>query len=64
MKVSEQYFPVVLYIMLCKVVLPFESVAEILSFLPFKLELLSCTFLFHLMSLCGAQEPFKESQRM
>ena len=30
MKVSEQYFPVILYIMLCKVVLPFESVDEIL----------------------------------
>ena len=59
MKVSEQYFPVVLYIMLCKVVLPFESVAEILSCYHSNW---SCTFLFHLMSLCGAQEPFKESQ--
>ena len=30
MKVSEQYFPVVLFIMLYKVVLTFESVDEIL----------------------------------
>jgi len=30
MKASEQYFPVVLFIMLYKVVLTFESVAEIL----------------------------------
>ena len=30
MKVIEQYFPVVLFIMLCKVVLTFESVDEIL----------------------------------
>ena len=30
MKASEQYFPVVLFIMLYKVVLPFESVDEIL----------------------------------
>ena len=29
-KVTEQYFPVVLFIMLYKVVLPFESVDEIL----------------------------------
>ena len=29
-KVTEQYFPVVLFIMLCKVVLTFESVDEIL----------------------------------
>ena len=31
MKVSEQYFPVVLFIMLCKAVLTFESVYEILK---------------------------------
>ena len=30
MKATEQYFPVVLFIMLYKVVLPFESVDEIL----------------------------------
>ena len=30
MKATEQYFPVVLLIMLCKVVLTFESVDEIL----------------------------------
>ena len=30
MKAIEQYFPVVLFIMLCKVVLTFESVDEIL----------------------------------
>ena len=31
MKATEQYFPVVLFIMLCKVVLTFESVDEILK---------------------------------
>ena len=31
MKATEQYFPVVLFITLCKVVLPFESVDEILK---------------------------------
>ena len=31
MTASEQYFPVVLFIMLCKVVLTFESVDEILK---------------------------------
>ena len=31
MKATEQYFPVVLFIMLHKVVLSFESVEEILS---------------------------------
>ena len=30
-KATEQYFPVVLFIMLCKVVLIFESVDEILK---------------------------------
>ena len=30
MKATEQYFPVVLFIMLCKVILTFESVDEIL----------------------------------
>ena len=30
MKATEQYFPVVLFIMLCKVVRTFESVHEIL----------------------------------
>ena len=30
-KATEQYFPVVLFIMLYKVVLPFESVDEILK---------------------------------
>ena len=32
MKATEQYFPVVLFIMLYKVVLAFESVDEILKF--------------------------------
>ena len=32
MKATEQYFPVVLFIMLYKVVLTFESVNEILEF--------------------------------
>ena len=31
MKATEQYFPVVLFILLCKVVLTFESVGEILK---------------------------------
>ena len=31
MKATEQYFSVVLFIMLCKVVLTFESVDEILK---------------------------------
>ena len=31
MKATVQYFPVVLFIMLCKVVLTFESVDEILK---------------------------------
>ena len=31
MKATERYFPVVLFIMLCKVVLTFESVDEILK---------------------------------
>ena len=31
MKATEQYFPVVLFIVLCKVVLTFESVDEILK---------------------------------
>ena len=31
MKASEQYFPVVLFIELCKVILTFESVDEILK---------------------------------
>ena len=31
MKATEQYFPVVLFIMLCKVVLSFESADEALS---------------------------------
>ena len=31
-KTTEQYFPVVLFIMLCKVVLTFGSVAEILKY--------------------------------
>ena len=31
MKVTEQYFPVVLFIMLCKVVLSFEAVDQILE---------------------------------
>ena len=31
MKATEQYFPVVLFIMLCKVILTFDSVDEILK---------------------------------
>ena len=37
MKVTEQYFPVVLFITLYKVVLTFESVVEILESLNMKL---------------------------
>ena len=47
---SEQHFPVVLFIKLYKVVLTVESVDEILKtleVLPFKLKLLSRTFLWH-----------------
>ena len=36
MKATEQYFPVVLFIILYKVVLTFESVDEILNCEPFK----------------------------
>ena len=32
MKATEQYFPVVMFIMLYKVVLPFESVDEIIKY--------------------------------
>ena len=32
MKATEQHFPVVLFIMLCKVILTVESVDEILNF--------------------------------
>ena len=32
MRAAEQYFPVVLFIMLCKVVLTFESVDEVIKF--------------------------------
>ena len=32
MKATEQYFPVVLFIMLCKVVVAFESVDKILNY--------------------------------
>ena len=42
MKATEQYFPVVLFITLYKVVLTFESVDEILSTLPFVVPL-QCT---------------------
>ena len=38
MKVTEQYFPVVLYITLYKVVLTFESVVEILESLNIQLK--------------------------
>ena len=45
MTATEQYFPVVLIIMLYKVVLTFESVSEILSALLFNVILLSYTVL-------------------
>ena len=45
MKATEQYFPVVLFIMLFKVVLTFEFVDEILLNRPFKWKLLSGTLL-------------------
>ena len=32
MKATEQYFPVVLFVMLCKVILTFESADEILKY--------------------------------
>ena len=38
MKATEQYFPVVLFIMLYKVVLTFESVDEILKCDPFQMK--------------------------
>ena len=44
MKATEQYFAVVLFIMLYKVVLTFESVDEILKRVPFKQKLLSSKF--------------------
>ena len=51
MKATEQYFPVVLFIMLYKVVLTFESLKLKLSrwnseVWPFKWKLLSSTFLY------------------
>ena len=33
MKATEQYFPVVMFIMLCKVVLSFESVDKIVIYI-------------------------------
>ena len=47
MKATEQYFPVVLFIMLYKVVPAFESVEKILQVWPFQWKLLSSTFLWH-----------------
>ena len=43
MKATEQYFPVVMFIMLCKVVLSFESVDKIV---PQKFSLSGCLFSF------------------
>ena len=51
MKATEQYFPVVLFIMLYKVVLTFESVDEILNCDHSNEGLLSSTFLWSYMAL-------------
>ena len=47
MKATEQYFPVVLFIMLYKVVLTFESVDEILKCDHSNESYLSSTFLWY-----------------
>ena len=61
MKATEQYFPVVLFIMLYKVVLTFESVNEILkcdhSDESYR-AVLSCGAVY-----CSEQEPFDFSFR-
>ena len=47
MKATEQYFPVVLFIMLCKVILTFESVDESVFSFPWKFfEHFGCLFRF------------------
>ena len=49
MKATEQYFPVVLFIMLYKVVLTFESVDENPMVWPFKYgKLLNSNFLWYI----------------
>ena len=45
MKATERYFPVVLFIMLYKVVLTFESVDGIRLVVPVQGNVISCTFL-------------------
>ena len=50
MKATEQYFPVVLFIMLYKVVLTFEAVDEILK-CDHSNKKLSSTFLWYCLSL-------------
>ena len=52
MKATEQYFTVVLFIMLYKLVITFESVDEILNCEPFKRKLLSSTFLWCYFLYC------------
>ena len=53
MKATEQYFPVVLFIMLYKVVLTFDSVDEILK-CDHSNERLSSTFLWYCL-LCSTK---------
>ena len=52
MNATEQYFPVVSFIMLYKEVLTFESVDDILKVWPFKWKLLSCIFLRYCLVKC------------
>ena len=51
MKATEQYFPVVLFIMLYEVVLSFESVDEILR-VTIQMKLLSSTFMWCCLLCC------------
>ena len=52
MKATEQYFPAVLFVMLYKVVLTFESVDEILKCDNIQIKLLSSTFLWCCLLCC------------
>ena len=52
MKATEQYFPVVLFITLYKVVLSFESLDQNPKVWPFKWKLLSSTFLWCCLLRC------------
>ena len=52
MKATDQYFPVVLFIILYKVVLTFESVNEILKCDHSNEKLLNSTFLWYCLLCC------------